>query len=335
MINIVALLIPVFLLLVCIEWYVSSKKEDNKYNTGSTIMNMTIGAIDQVSSLFYFVVMYFVLNFVYTHFRIFDLEMTLSHWVLAFIAVDLLSYWYHRMSHRVNIFWAGHVTHHSSELYNFSIGFRLSLFQAVNRILFWTILPIFGFSPIILIIWLKVGGVYQFFLHTEYISTLGFLEKFMITPSLHRVHHGKNDIYIDKNYGATFSIWDKLFGTLQEETEPVVFGIKSPFEDNNPLSAIGHHYVYLWKTMKASARWQDKINIFLMPPEWKPKTVNVSEEQPKKNKVAITKHYKQYAFFQLTCCVIGMITLLVYKDFISLWETVLCSSIMIISMTNA
>jgi sterol desaturase/sphingolipid hydroxylase (fatty acid hydroxylase superfamily) len=335
MLNLVALLIPFFLLLVWIEWYISSQREDHRYDTGSTVMNMAIGAIDQISSLVYFVVMYFVLDFVYTHFRIFDFELSVLHWVLAFIAVDLLSYWYHRMSHEVNIFWAGHVTHHSSEFYNFSIGFRLSLFQAVNRILFWTILPVFGFSPIILIIWLKVGGVYQFFLHTEYVSRLGFLEKILITPSLHRVHHGKNDLYLDKNYGATFSIWDKIFGTFQEETEPVVYGIKSPYEDNNPLSAIGHHYVYLWETMKASTRWHDKIKIFLMPPAWTPETVITIKEKHKKNKVTITKYHKQYAFFQICCCAIGMVTLLVYKDFISVWEAVLCSGILFNSMAKS
>jgi alkylglycerol monooxygenase len=245
MINTIALLIPLFLIVVSIEGYVSHKSKNNRYKSSNTTINLTIGAIDQISSLFYFVLLYFVMDYAYVHFRMISIDSFWYQWVFGYITIDFLSYWFHRWSHKVNILWAGHITHHSSDLFNLSNGFRTSFFQALNRILFWSILPIFGFSPVILIILLKVSGIFDFIQHTQYIPRLGFLEKILVTPSLHRVHHGKNDIYIDKNYGSTFIIWDKLFGTYQAETEKVVFGIKGNYVDKNPLSAIGHYSIFI------------------------------------------------------------------------------------------
>jgi sterol desaturase/sphingolipid hydroxylase (fatty acid hydroxylase superfamily) len=117
----------------------------------------------------------------------------------------------------VNILWAGHMTHHSSEHYNFSNSFRTSLFQGVNRILFWSILPVFGFSPVMLVVLLKISQLYDFLLHTEAVPKLGILEKILVTPSQHRVHHGRNDLYINRNYGSTFVVWDKLFGPSRKK----------------------------------------------------------------------------------------------------------------------
>ncbi len=334
MLNAVALLIPVFLLVVLFEWYISYKRQDNRYTTGNTIMNLTIGAIDQVCSLFYFAVLYFVLDYVYDNFRIVEIDNPWYQWVVGYIAVDFLSYWYHRLSHRVNILWAGHITHHSSELFNFSNGLRTSFFQGINRIMFWALLPIVGFSPVVLVIILKVSGIYDFLLHTEYIRKLGFLEKILITPSMHRVHHGKNDIYIDKNYGSTFLIWDKLFGTYQEETEKVKYGIKSPYVDNNPLMAIGHHYRYLWNTINATSKFSNKIKLLFMPPEWKPESIATDPVKFHKKKINISKDLKQYAIFQLVFCVTGLITMLTYINYLTTWEIIICSAVSILLMSN-
>lgn len=334
MLNAVALLIPVFLIVVLFEWYISYKRQDNRYATGNTIMNLTIGAIDQVGSLFYFAVLYVVLVYVYDNFRLVEIDNPWYQWVLGYIAVDFLSYWYHRLSHRINILWAGHITHHSSEFFNFSNGFRTSLFQGINRIIFWAFLPVFGFSPVVLVVILKVSGIYDFLLHTEYIRKLGFLEKILITPSMHRVHHGKNDIYIDKNYGSTFVIWDKLFGTYQEETEKVVYGIKSQYTDNNPLMAIGHHYRYLWITLNATSKWSNKIKLLFMPPEWKPVCADAIPGPVNKNRTVLSSNLKHYAIFQLIFCVTGLIIMLAYINFLSSWEIILCSAIGIIMMSN-
>ena len=334
MLNAVALFIPIFLFIVFLEWFVSYKKQDKKYAAGNTTMNLTIGAIDQICSLFYFALLFLVMEYVYNHLRIISISNIWFQWIGGYIAVDFLSYWYHRFSHRVNILWAGHVTHHSSELFNLSNGFRTSVFQGLNRIVFWAFLPVVGFSPIVLVIILKVSGVYDFLQHTEYIPKIKFFEKIFITPSAHRVHHGKNDIYIDKNYGSTFVIWDKMFGTYQEETEVVKYGIKGNYIDNNPLLAIGYHYSYLWKSMKGSPLWSDKIKVLFMPPEWKPISAISSKPLINQERITLTPFLKKYAYFQLSFSIIGIITMLVYKDFLSFWEIVLCSIFAVMAMVN-
>jgi alkylglycerol monooxygenase len=335
MLNTIALLIPVFLLVVVIEGYVSIKNQDGKYTVKNSAMNLAIGAIDQVCSLFYFTALFLVLTFVYDHFRFFEMRNSWKQWIIAYVAVDFLSYWYHRFSHRVNILWAGHVTHHSSDHFNFSNGFRTSFFQGINRIIFWSCLPLFGFSPLVLVITLKVSGIYDFLLHSAYIPKLGFLEKILITPSLHRVHHGKNDIYIDKNYGSTFLIWDQLFGTYQEETETVVYGIKSSYVDNNPFHAIGHYYSYLWNTIRITPRWQDKFLLLIMPPDWKP-AVKISAEENKQSKNSKSPSYLvNYSWFQIVCCASGLIAMLVYKDFLSRWELLLYGVIGVTAISNS
>jgi alkylglycerol monooxygenase len=334
MINSSAFLLAVFLLIGIIEWYLQSRNPEKKY-TGSLVMNLSIGAMDQISALFNFALLYFALSYAYDNFRIFEIKEAWYQWVLAFFAIDLLGYWYHRFSHRVNFLWAGHVTHHSSDRFNFSNGFRTSPLQGINRVLFWPILPILGFSPAVLVITLKVSGLWDFVVHNEYVPKLRIAEYFIITPSLHRVHHGKNDLYIDKNYGSSFSIWDRLFGTFQEETEKVEYGIKSDYTDNNPFWAIGHHYHYLWKTMTATRNWTDKIKVWFMPPEWKPGDVNFSEIAVQKIKVPVSRYLKYYAVYQLFFCTISIISLLVYKEFFSSWALYLCGFIGIVNMATA
>lgn len=297
---------------------------------------MAIGAFDQVGSLLYFVALYFTLNFVYENYSLYHLPNHWSQWVFAYFAIDFLSYWYHRFSHEVNILWAGHITHHSSELFNFSNGFRTSLFQGVNRILFWSVLPVFGFSPWVLLISLKVSGIYDFFLHTTYIPKLGFLEKILITPSMHRVHHGKNDIYIDKNYGSTLVVWDKLFGTYQEETEEVTYGIKAEYTDNHPLNAIGFHYKYLWISMRNTKAWTDRLKLLFMPPDWIPTDVKpIGSTAAKLHNTVVSKELKLYATYHLVTCVFGFVFFMAYTPILNAWEVVLCSMIILGSILGA
>lgn len=331
MLNTVVLIIPILFIVVFIEWYISYRHDRKTYTAGNFAMNVTIGAMDQVFSLIYFTALFFALEFSFTHFHLYTLGNQWYIWAIAYIAIDFLSYWYHRFSHRINILWAGHVTHHSSEHFNFSNGFRTSFFQGINRILFWSLLPVFGFDPLMLLIILKVSGLYDFLLHTEYIPKLGLLEKILITPSQHRVHHGRNDIYIDKNYGSTFVIWDKMFGTYQEETEKVEYGIKGPYADNNPYVAIGYYYNYLWRAMKMKQKFTEKIGLLFLPPD---RTPNPDIEKKKSvDPEEISPGLKQYAYFTLMTIVPGMIAILFFKDFLRTWEFVLYAAIGISSVS--
>ncbi|MDQ3112218.1 MAG: sterol desaturase family protein [Bacteroidota bacterium] len=335
MINTIVLIIPVLLFVVFIEWYISYKKDIKTYTRGNFAMNLAIGSMDQVFSLIYFTALFLTLQYVYSHFRLVTLNDHWYYWVIAYVLIDFLSYWYHRISHRVNIFWAGHVTHHSSEHFNFSNGFRTSFFQGINRIIFWSCLPLFGFPPLMLVVILKVSGLYDFLLHTQFIPKLGFLEKILVTPSQHRVHHGRNDIYIDKNYGSTFVIWDKLFGTFQEETETVEYGIKGAYVDNNPFMAVGYYYHYLWHAMKMKKRFFDKIVLLFLPPDRTPTLDAGCKICPSEKRKFVPLRLEHYAYFQLVYAVPGLIVMLAYKDFLPVWEIVLYSVLGITSISSA
>ncbi len=323
MLNITALFIPILLIAIGIEWFVTRKKNEPTYTIGNTMQNMSIGALDQIGSLFYFTALYFILDYSYQHFSLFHLSDSWIQWVLAFIVVDFLSYWYHRFSHRTHILWAGHITHHSSPHFNLSNGFRTSLFQGINRIIFWALLPIFGFSPWVLLVTLKVSGIYDFVQHTKWFPRIPWLERILITPSLHRVHHGKNDIYIDKNYGSVFSIWDKLFGTFQEETEPVEYGIKAEYRDSNPLIAVGFHYHYLWQHIQSASRIIDKFKMPFMPPEWIPTTTK--QTNPVQKKVNINGNFNaQPILFEFVIAVIAFIALYGITPMLPTWTSAIC-----------
>jgi alkylglycerol monooxygenase len=323
MLNITALFIPILLIAIGIEWFVTRKKNEPTYTIGNTMQNMSIGALDQIGSLFYFTALYFILDYSYQHFSLFHLSDSWIQWVLAFIVVDFLSYWYHRFSHRTHILWAGHITHHSSPHFNLSNGFRTSLFQGINRIIFWALLPIFGFSPWVLLVTLKVSGIYDFVQHTKWFPRIPWLERILITPSLHRVHHGKNEIYIDKNYGSIFSIWDRLFGTFQEETEPVEYGIKAEYRDSNPLIAVGFHYHYLWQHIQSASRIIDKFKMPFMPPEWIPTTTK--QTNPVQKKVNINGNFNaQPILFEFVIAVIAFIALYAITPMLPAWTSAIC-----------
>jgi alkylglycerol monooxygenase len=316
--NILALFIPLFLLLAFLEWNLTRKTKQGLFTKQNTLMNMSIGAIDQIFSLAHFFLFILFLDYLYDNYRIFTLKTTWYHWVTCYVAIDFVSYWYHRFSHRINILWAGHVTHHSSSYFNFTNGFRTSPFQGLNRILFWGILPILGFSPSVLFTTFIVSGIFDFFLHTQNFPKIKWLETIFITPSLHKVHHGKNDVYIDKNYGSTFVIWDKLFGTFQNETEPVVYGIISEnYIDNDPVKAIFLHYRYLLNMMKQITSWKNKLKLLFMPPDWIPDDLNKNEELVLKMKVEISKVHEIYGYFQFINSSLGILFILVYKNFLT------------------
>lgn len=315
--NKMALLIPVFLSLSLIEWLLTRKRKTGLFAKENTAMNICIGAIDQITSLANFFLFMLFLSYIYDNFRLFTLEKTWYHWVLAYIAVDFVSYWYHRFAHRISILWCGHVTHHSSSYFNLSNGFRTSPFQGLNRIVFWGILPLLGFSPEVLFITFIISGLYDFFLHTQNFPKLRWLEKVLITPSLHSVHHGKNDIYIDKNYGSTFVFWDKWFGTFQDETEPVVYGILSKeYKDDDPVNAIFYHYIYLAKMMVRTRSWKNRIKLLVMPPDWVPEDLRevpdlaISPIQVPRLSQTI------YGISQFVLGALGVLAILVFRDFI-------------------
>ncbi|MFN5216495.1 MAG: sterol desaturase family protein, partial [Bacteroidota bacterium] len=309
MLNYIALLIPLFLGLIALEWWYSIKQNDRRYHAPNTVLNMAVGAIDQFGALLYLLLLYMALVFSQKHFQWLILPNDWRQWLLAFLSVDFVSYWYHRFSHRINLLWAGHVTHHSSSYFNLSNGFRTSPFQGLFRIPFWMILPVFGFDPLVLVVTFKVIGLHDFFVHTSYIPKLGWLEWVIVTPSHHRVHHGKNEMYIDKNYGSALIVWDRMFGTYQEETEAVEYGITSKYEDDSPLHAIVFHFKQIIEQVRKTRGWLNKLKVLLMPPGWGVVYLDVAHVDINGEK-STEKGVVYYAIWLLITGVLGFVGIL-------------------------
>jgi len=192
------------------------------------------------------------------------------HWVLAYLIFDFFFYWMHRGHHVVRMGWAGHVTHHSSQKYNLATALRQSWTEHLTAIPFWLPVALVGFPAEAVLVVFAVNLLYQFWIHTELIDRLGPLEWVMNTPSHHRVHHGSDLQYLDRNFGGTFIVWDRLFGTFQEEAEPVHYGLIENIETHNPLRVAFHEWASMLRDAWAAPGIWSKVQTFFRPPGWKP-----------------------------------------------------------------
>ncbi|XP_064644600.1 alkylglycerol monooxygenase-like [Lineus longissimus] len=191
-------------------------------------------------------------------------------WIVAFLGVDMGYYWAHRMGHEVNLLWAAHQTHHSSEHYNLTTALRQSASQKYVSSMFYLPMAIFV-PPSAYLVHSQFNLTYQFWVHTEVIDKLGPLEYILNTPSHHRVHHGRNKYCLDKNYAGTLIIWDRLFGTFQEETkEEVVYGLVHPHRNWDVFYTQVSHFLYIWKCFWRRKGWRNKLNTLFMGPGWAP-----------------------------------------------------------------
>ncbi|NQX92877.1 MAG: sterol desaturase family protein, partial [Flavobacteriales bacterium] len=241
--DVVILSIPIFFVLMGLEvawdFVHKSRGGEGKYRLNDSFTNVSCGIIDQLTGIFAKVLTVGIYALVYEafHLNFFDWSGSVLGWVLAFIAVDLAYYWSHRTSHQVNLFWVGHVIHHQSEEYNLSVALRQGAFQ--KMLMFWVYLPLafIGITPELFAVSIGLNLLYQFWIHTEVVDTLGPLEWILNTPSHHRVHHGVQEQYLDKNYGAILIIWDRLFGSFEKEDERVIYGTTVPLRSFNPVYA--------------------------------------------------------------------------------------------------
>lgn len=211
--------------------------------------------------------------YLFNHFNVLNLSKILPSWAVwlsAFFLIDFVYYWYHRASHRVRFLWAVHMNHHSSEEMNFLVAFRQAWFGPITKIPFFAFLPIFFLDPTITIVAGAIATLFGVLGHTQLVGKLGFLERIFITPSHHRVHHGANPEYIDKNYGNLFIIWDKLFGTFEAENAPVVFGITNNVKTFNPIKITFRDWELLYQDMKSAKSFKEAWQYIWKPPNWRP-----------------------------------------------------------------
>lgn len=266
----IALAIPFFFLLMGLELAWSAWSGRKVYRFNDFIANMGCGIGSQIVGAFTKAGIFAVYVFVHEHYRLFTLEPSVITWVVTFLFIDLLYYWFHRLSHGINFLWAAHIVHHQSEEYNLSVALRQSWWQGLFSFWFYIPVALLGVDPITIVTVGAFVTLYQFWIHTKALGKLGPLELVFNTPSHHRVHHGSDPKYIDKNHAGTLIIWDKLFGTFQVEEEEPIYGITTPLNTWDPLTANFHYYGDLIALARQAPRWQDKAMVFLAAPGWRP-----------------------------------------------------------------
>ncbi|WP_153798046.1 sterol desaturase family protein [Foetidibacter luteolus] len=265
---------PVYVLIIGLELLLSHIGHKKAYTFKDTVTNIYLMLLNSgIDLLFRAIYMGLILQYFYEH-RIMEWRQPISYWLLLLLAEDFIYYWLHRFDHEIRFFWATHVTHHSSEKLNFSVGFRSSVFQPLYRFMYFIPLAWLGFNPVDIVFMYSATQIWGIFVHTEMIKKMGWLEHILITPSHHRVHHASNPKYLDKNMGMFLVVWDKLFGTFQpelpeEEYQPIKYGLTKNIENPNAVNIVFHEWDQMWQDVQQDGiSMQDKFNYLFGPPGW-------------------------------------------------------------------
>jgi sterol desaturase/sphingolipid hydroxylase (fatty acid hydroxylase superfamily) len=261
--------IPVFLGGVALEAALAARENSDAYDPRDTAASLAMGAGNVVITLALRGATFALFFWLYER-RLFEIGSGAPAWVLLFFVEDFTYYWWHRASHEVRFLWAAHVNHHSSQRYNLSTALRQSWTTPLTGLLFYWPLPLLGFHPAMLAVVTSVSLLYQFWLHTERIGRLGPLERVLNTPSHHRVHHGSNLKYLDRNHGGILIVWDRLFGSFEPEVEPVRYGLTRNIETHDPLRIAFHEWVALFRDLGRATSWRARLGYALGPPGFSP-----------------------------------------------------------------
>ena len=282
--DLIALAVPFFLLALLIELAIDRLRGTRFFRTNDAVNSLSAGILSTTIGYFTRLLPLVAWGYVLEHLALVDMPMTwfdasprgIALWVVAALAWDFCYYWFHRFSHEVSILWAAHAVHHQSEDYNLSTALRQTSTGFLFGWIFYLPLFLIGFPLQVLITVNAVNLIYQFWVHTQHIRRMGVFDRILVTPSNHRVHHAQNERYIDKNYGGMLILWDRLFGTFEEERddEPVVFGVRKPLANWNPFWANLHVYDYLLFDAVRTRRWRDKIGIWFRRTGWRPADVD-------------------------------------------------------------
>ena len=264
--------LPIFIIAIAAELYFDKYREQKLYKTkdlGASIGMLLITAVVEfLPKIAAFI------SFFYLH-EISPLKDIIGRqwwaWCILFLLDDFSYYWFHRANHEIRLFWAGHVSHHSSQLMNFGTALRQGAGERVHKYLFWLWLPLLGFDPMMIFVSISINLIYQFWVHTELVDKLPAWYEFVFnTPSHHRVHHASNIRYLDRNHGGVFIIWDRIFGTFSQEVdeEQVVYGLTENIKTNNMLTVATHEYAAIFNDIKSAKSFKDKLKYIFLAPGW-------------------------------------------------------------------
>ena len=271
--NLIIYAIPFFVLSVLVEYYLI-KKDQKEYLVKDATTSIAMGLIGNVFiGLISKLLVLYVFYLVYNNFRLTTIPMTWWSFIVLFFLEDFTYYWFHRFSHTIRFFWASHVIHHSSEHYNLSTALRQTWTGGFISFIFWVWLMLLGFHPAMVILQMGISLIYQFWIHTEVINKLPKWFEFILnTPSHHRVHHGSNAIYLDRNHAGILIIWDRLFGTFQPEleNEKVIYGLTTNIKTYNVFKIAFIEWITLFNDVITSkTSLINKLKYFFKPPGWR------------------------------------------------------------------
>lgn len=278
--NVIVYAIPVFVALMAAEFGIGLALGRKVYRLNDAVGSLTAGILSQISGVFMLALSVGVYVLVYNHFALFSLPADdWRVWVGALVAYDFFYYWNHRIDHEVGLLWAAHVVHHQSEAFNLSTALRQPSSGVLLGWIFYLPLAIAGVPPVVFVGVGLIDLLYQFWIHTELVGKLGWFDRVFASPSNHRVHHGVNDLYLDKNYGGILIVWDRLFGTYEDEVEKPVFGVRGGLGTFDPISANLSYYKTMADLCRRAADWRDRIRVWFAPPGWVPANLRAAGPQ--------------------------------------------------------
>jgi sterol desaturase/sphingolipid hydroxylase (fatty acid hydroxylase superfamily) len=275
---------PVYIIIIGLEILLSNYQHRRLYAWKDTLANIYLMLLNAGIDVLFRAVYVVVLEYFYLH-KLLSFSNVAAYWFMLLLAEDFLYYWLHRFDHEIRFFWAVHVTHHSSEHMNFTVGFRSSVFQPLYRFIYFIPLALCGFKPLDIVFIYSATQIWGIFVHTELIKKMGWLEYFLVTPSHHRVHHASNPKYLDKNMGMFLIIWDQLFGTFQPELpdsayQAKKYGLTKPIQKETPINLVFHEWRNIFKDIsRRDISWRAKWNYIFGPPGWSHDGSRLTSEQ--------------------------------------------------------
>jgi sterol desaturase/sphingolipid hydroxylase (fatty acid hydroxylase superfamily) len=316
--NLIALAIPFFLLLIGVEILVARARGREVYRVQDALADLGCGVGQQLVLVFAAAALLAGYAWCY-RFRVVDFEPgSPVPWLVAFVVVDLSYYWWHRLSHEVNVLWAAHVVHHQSEDYNLAVALRQSILTSFTSVPFYYPMALLGVPPAAYATMAAVSLLYQFWIHTELVGRLGWLERVLNTPSHHRVHHAVNPQYLDRNYGAILIVWDRVFGTFAEEREAPVYGTTKPLRSFHPLWAQVHGLVEIAEKARGLPTWRQRARVWLAHPAWTsdgaPPPGEAELRARARFDVPIPPGLQAYAVAQFAPVVLAIFLMLLWQD---------------------
>jgi len=319
--NLIALAVPLFFAAIGAELWIARRRGQRPYRFADAFSDLGCGISQQVTSLLYAEVLAAVYTGAYHRFSLLRFaDGSPWPWLIALVGEDLLYYWWHRLSHEVNFLWAAHVIHHQSEDFNYAVALRQSVWTNFTMFPFLLLLAFVGVPPIPFAVAVSVNTLYQFWVHTQLVGDLGWIERWFSTPSLHRGHHAINPRYIDKNYGGILIVWDRLFGSYEPETERPVYGLIGPLRSFNPVWAQVQYVIGLLRRTGKARSLGDKVRVWVKGPEWRIPGVEppkehaspVSPETFVKHEVPVARAISSYVGLQLAAVVVATFLVMLF-----------------------